>query len=210
MTRLTRTASVLALALAVTAGLSGCSDDRLGSAAVIDGTAIGTDELQQATQGYLKLVPGAEAGEAQRRILERMILSRVIDKAAREQGVHASAGAVAKQRDDVLKSVGGRAGLVEQLANQQQPVVLAPSYIDRWFKDRVLYTRLARSYANGGDPTSAEALDQDLRRSARGRPFDGHRGQPPVRQVEPAPWRHAAGQRRTVPDRGRAQRRRVR
>ena len=158
MTRLTRTAAALSLALAVTAGLSGCSADRLGSAAVIDGSSISTDELQQATQGYLEVVPGAKAGDAQRRILERMILSRVIDKAARKQGVHASPGAVAKQRDDVLASTGGRRGLVEQLANQQTPVVLAPSYIDRWFKDRVLYTRLARSYANGGDPTSGETL----------------------------------------------------
>ena len=158
MTRLSRTAAALSLALAVTAGLAGCSEERLGSAAVIDGTSISTDELQQATQGYLKVVPGADAGEAQRRILERMILSRVIDEAARKQGVHASAGAVAKQRDDVLASTGGRKGLVEQLANQQQPVVLAPSYIDRWFKDRVLYTRLARSYADGGDPTSGENL----------------------------------------------------
>ena len=158
MSRLTRTAAALSLALAVTAGLSGCSADRLGSAAVVDGSSISTAELQQATQGYLEVVPGAEPGEAQRRILERMILSRVIDEAARKQGVHASAGAVAKQRDDVLASTGGRRGLVAQLANQQQPVVLAPSYVDRWFKDRVLYTRLARSYANGGDPTSGETL----------------------------------------------------
>lgn len=158
MTRLHRTAAVLAVALVAAAGLSGCSDQRLGSAAVVDGDTISTAELQDATQAYLKAVPGSDPGEAQLRILERMILSRVIDAAARDQGVHASAGEVAAEREDVLKSVGGRKGLVEQLASQQQPVVLAPSYIDRWFRDRVLYTKIAGRFAGGGDPASTEVL----------------------------------------------------
>ena len=160
MSRLTRTAAALVVALAATTGLAGCTDDKLGSAALVDGDSITTAELQDATQGYLELVPDAESGEVQQRILERMILSHVIDQAAREEGVHASVGEVAKQRDDLLKDVGGRKGLVRALSSQQQPVVLAPSYIDRWFKDRVLYTKLARHFAAGGDPASTEALTQ--------------------------------------------------
>jgi hypothetical protein len=160
MSRLTRTAAALVVALAATTGLAGCSDDRLGSAAVVDGHPITTTELQDATEGYLKLVPGAEPGNVQRRILERMILSHVIDTAAREQGVHVSDGEVAKQRDELLKSVGGRKGLVTTLASQQTPVVLAPSYIDRWFKDRVLYTKMTKKIAGGGDPASTEVLSR--------------------------------------------------
>ena len=160
MSRLTRTAAALVVALAATTGLAGCSDDKLGSAAVVGDDTITTAELQDATQAYLKLVPDAESGEVQQRILERLILSHVIDQAAREAGVHASAGQVANQRDALLKDVGGRKGLIRALSSQQQPVIVAPPYVDRWFKDRVLYTKLVRAYADGGDPSSTEALNQ--------------------------------------------------
>jgi hypothetical protein len=160
MSRLTRTAAALVVALAATTGLAGCSDDRLGSAAVVGDHQITTAELQDATQGYLKLEPGAEPGNVQRRILERMILSHVIDEAARKEGVHVSDGEVAKQRDGLLKSVGGRKGLVTTLAAQQTPVVLAPSFIDRWFKDRVLYAKMTKKIAGNEDPASSAVLSR--------------------------------------------------
>jgi hypothetical protein len=114
--------------------------------------------VQQATASYLKVVPGSDSAAAQRAILQRIILSDVIDKAARTQGVHASAAQVAAERNPLLKSVGGRKGLVRALSGQQQPTVLAPSYIDRWFKDRLLYTKIAKKIAGGGDPTSTAVL----------------------------------------------------
>lgn len=162
-TRWTRTAAVGAAALLAGSTLAGCSADHLGAAAVVDGHRISTDELQEATRGYLAVVPDAESGEAQLRILERMILSRVIDAEAAKLGVHASPARVAKERDRLLPSVGGRKGLVRELASGQQSIVLAPSYVDRWFKDRVLYTRIARQLAAGGDPTSSENITRTTR-----------------------------------------------
>lgn len=153
-----RSAAAVAVALVAAAALSGCSSERLGSAAVVDGDRITTDQVQEATRSYLLVVPGSESAVAQRAILERIILSDVIDKAARTQGVHASPGQVAAERDDLLKSVGGRKGLVRALSAQQQPTVLAPSYVDRWFKDRLLYTKIAKKLASGADPTSADVL----------------------------------------------------
>lgn len=174
MSRLTRTAAALAVATLAVTGLAGCgTQERLGSAAVVDGHQISTAELQKATEGYLKLVPEADSTNAQRAILERMILSRVIDAEARKLGVHASPASVAKERDDLLASVGGRHGLIRQLASGQSPVVLAPSYVDRWFKDRVLYTRIAKRLAVGGDlqsPETAAATTKEL--MATGRAMD--------------------------------------
>ncbi len=144
--------------MAVT-GLAGCgAGERLGSAAVIDGHQISTDDLQADTRAYVKTVPGADTGEVQRALLQREILSRIISAAARKVGVHASPAAVAKQRDDLLPSVGGRSGLLRQLAAGQSPVILAPSGIDRWFKDQVLYRRIAARLAVGGDPQSQASV----------------------------------------------------
>ena len=155
MSRLTRTAAALAVATVAVAGLTGCGvQERLGSAAVIDGHQISTNDLQADTRAYVKKVPGADTAEVQRALLQREILSRIIATEARKLDVHASAAAVARQRDDLLGSVGGRDGLLRQLAAGQSPVILAPSGIDRWFKDQILYRRIATKLAGGGDPQS--------------------------------------------------------
>jgi hypothetical protein len=159
MSRLTRTAAALAVATLAVTGLTGCgAQDRLGSAAVIDGHQISTDDLQADTRAYVKTVPGADTAEVQRALLQREILSRIISAEARKVGVHASPAAVAKQRDDLLPSVGGRSGLLRQLAAGQSPVILAPAKIDRWFKDQVLYRKIATRLAVGGDPQSQASI----------------------------------------------------
>ena len=95
MTRLTRTAAALAIALVAAAGLSGCSDQRLGAAAVVDGKRISTDDVQKSTRDYLKIVPGADPAQVQRDVLQRLILAEVIDKVAHKEGVGVSDGRVA-------------------------------------------------------------------------------------------------------------------
>ncbi len=158
MSRLTRTAALLVATLAA-AGLTGCGvQERLGSAAVVDGHRISVDELQASARAYVAEVPGASTGEVQRALLEREILSRIIAEEAKKVGVSASPAAVARQREALLPSVGGRSGLLRQLAAGQSPVVLAPSKIDRWFKDQVLYRRIVAALAVGGDPRSQETL----------------------------------------------------
>jgi hypothetical protein len=158
--RLKRSAAALAVAIVATAGLSGCSEQRLGAAAVVDGQRIATDDLQHAAQSYLKIVPDAKPGEVQRSVLQRIILSEVIDKAAGKEGVGVSAGRVAAERDDLLKSVGGRTGLIRALAAQQTPTVLAPEYLDRWFKDQLLFRRIATKLAGPGGDAQSAAVSQ--------------------------------------------------
>jgi len=174
VTRPTRVAAALVAGLAAVTVLSGCGEqDRLGAAAVVDGHPISTDQLQSATRSFLEVVPGQDSANAQLRILERLILSRVIDKEAAKLGVHASPGEVARARNDLLPSVGGRRGLVQQLAGGQQPIIVAPGYIDRWFKDRVLYSKIAKRLAVNGDPTSQASANATVRAFvATGRSMD--------------------------------------
>ena len=159
MTR-SRTAGVLAAAGLTVAALTGCAEERLGAAAVIDGRAVSTDELQEATRDYLEVVPDADAGDAQLAILQRTIVSAVIDEAARQNGVRVRPGRVAAERDALLPTVGGREGLIRTLAESQQPTMLSPADIDRWVKDRLLFEAIATELAGADlDPSSPEAQE---------------------------------------------------
>lgn len=159
-----RTVAALVAAGLAVLSLAGCSQDRLGAAAVVDGRPIATEELQRATRDYLDVVPGGDAGEAQLAILQRMIVSAVIDELAREVGVSVRDGRVAAQRDDVLRSVGGRRGLVRRLAKEQQ-TVLAPSDVDRWVKDRLLFNAVAAEFGGGDLDPAAPATQEALTRA---------------------------------------------
>ncbi|MGZ4591218.1 MAG: SurA N-terminal domain-containing protein [Actinomycetes bacterium] len=158
--RVLRSLVVAVVALLATVSLAACNPDQMGAAAIVDGHVITTDQLQQATRGYLKTVPDADKSTVQLRILERMILSRIIDKAAAKENVSVSTGAVAKQRDQILASTKGPKGLVQALAQQQSPTVLAPSYIDRWVRDQLLYSRIVAKLAGSGDPASPAAANK--------------------------------------------------
>lgn len=162
--RARRRAAVLVVAGLLAAGVTGCSPDRVGSAAVIDGRPVSTDELQSATRDFLEVVPQGDAGAAQRAILQRMIVSAVIDEAARAAGVRVPDGQVAAERDAVLQSVGGRQGLIRTLAGSEQPTILPPQDIDRWVKDRLLFNALAEEIAGGPlepqAPETQQALNQ--------------------------------------------------
>lgn len=159
-TRARRTRRALGTALAavlMVVALGACNPDQLGAAAVIDGTVVSTDTLQSDTRAYLAAVPNADKSQVQQRILERIVLSRVIAKAARRAGVHVSVGTVADQRAQIFASTKNRAGLVKALATQQSPTIIPPSYVEQWIKDQLLFRKIVTKLAAGGDPQSQEA-----------------------------------------------------
>jgi hypothetical protein len=158
-----RLTAAAGLACAATLLLSGCSDARLGAAAVVDGQAIPISDLQDATNAYLKVIPGGDPKQAQVAILQSMIISEVLDEVARDNGVRVPDGRIAAERDDLFESFGGRRGLVRTLANsQQQPTILPPSGVERWVKDRLLFNAIAEEVGGGpldtADPESQEVL----------------------------------------------------
>src|SRR5215218_862751 len=160
-----RCLGALALVLVAVLGLSGCGDSKLGAAAVVNGQVTTVDELQQDTRDYLEIVPGADAGAAQIAILQRTVITEVLEDVARQNGVHVRPGRVAAERDSFFEQFDGRRGLVRTLANSsQQPTVLPPDDVEDWVKDRLLFNAIAAEIGGGplntADPDSQQVLEE--------------------------------------------------
>jgi hypothetical protein len=148
-------AAVVALLAAVS--LAACSPDELGAAAIVDGNVISTDTLQTSAREYLAIVPNGDKSQLQQRILERMVLSRVIAKAARDNDVRVSTGTVAAQRDKFYETTKNRRGLVAALASQQSPIIIPPDYVNQWVRDQLLVRKIVTKLAGTDDPSSDAA-----------------------------------------------------
>jgi hypothetical protein len=158
--RLRRSLAVAVAGLLATGALGACSPDQVGSAAVVDGDRITTEELQQATRDYLAAVNNADDSKAQAQILQQMILDKVVAKAAKTVGVGVRTGTVARQRDQVLRNVGGKRTALVQALSQQAQTTVAPSQIDDWVRYRLRINRIIAALDPGGDPTSQVAADK--------------------------------------------------
>ena len=164
--RVRRVLGPSALVLVATLGLAGCGgDSRLGAAAVVNGNVTTVDELQQDTRDYLKIVPGADAGAAQVAILQRIVITEVLEEVARQNDVHVRPGRIAAERDNLFESFNGRRGLVRTLANSQdQPTVLPPDDVEDWVKDRLLFNAIAEKIGGGplntAEPESQQVLEE--------------------------------------------------
>jgi hypothetical protein len=163
---LRRTATAL-LVLAGWLALAGCGPTQLGAAAIIDGHTVTVHDLQRSTQGYLAAVPGSQPGEAQRGILQQLIVLDVIDKAAAKARVTVSAAEVAAQRDRVFASirtqakaaqVSERVFVVRALAHSQQPTIVAPDILDAWVRGQILASRVGAATAGPSGTASAAAF----------------------------------------------------
>jgi hypothetical protein len=155
--RASRGLAVAAVALLATVSLTACNPDQPGAAAIVDGDVISTSSLQSAARSYLAVVPNADPAQLQQQILERMILSRVIAKTAREKDVRVSTGTVAAQLDKFYATTKNRRGLVTALAGQQTPIVVPPDFVDQWVRDQLLVHKLVVKLAGSDDPNGAAA-----------------------------------------------------
>lgn len=142
-----RTMAALLAALAVTV-LSGCSADRLGAAAVVEGEVIRTDHLHELAREYDTVVPGQPSGRVQLSVLQQLVVDEVFDAMARDLGVTVRPGRVANELDALLTQVGGRKALVRALSSQQRQVV-PPSQLERWMRDRLIFDAIARELSGG-------------------------------------------------------------
>lgn len=159
MRGLRRRLAVATVALVATVSLTACDPDQLGAAAIVDGSVVSTDSLQSSARAYIAIVPDADRAQVQQRILERIILSRIIAKAASDNDVHVSKGAVAKQLDLFIQQTQSRRRLVMALASQNS-VIVPPAYVDQWVRDQLLVRAIVTKLAAGEDPTTAAANDR--------------------------------------------------
>ena len=158
--RLVRTAAALAVVVAATTAVSGCSDQRLGAAAVVDGTRITTDDVQSLSRELLAVVPDQDPALVQRGVLDQLISDEVYTRVSRELGVSVSDGRVANQLQTLVTRFQGRKPLVRAiLTSQARPEYVAPSMLQSWLRDQLLFVKVARGLAGGTLPTDAAASD---------------------------------------------------
>jgi hypothetical protein len=137
--------------------LSACSPDQLGSAAIVNGDVISTTSVQTNAREYEAIVPNSDPKTVQQRILEQMILTKVIAQAASKHGVHVSTGEVTTQLASFYAQTKNKAGLITALATQQPPRVIPPGYVEQWLKDQLLIRGIVTKLAGSLDPTSDAA-----------------------------------------------------
>jgi SurA N-terminal domain len=140
-----------------TVSLSACSPDQVGAAAIVNGDVISTTSLQTNAREYEAIVPNSDPKTVQQRILEQMILTRVIAKTAREHNVHVSTGQVTTQLASFYAQTKGKTGLITALATQQPPRVIPPGYVEQWLTDQLLIRGIVVKLAGTDDPTSDAA-----------------------------------------------------
>jgi hypothetical protein len=182
--------AALAVALLAMSSLVSCRADQVGTAANVDDESISVEELQDATVGYLEAVPDGNAGDAQQAILQQMIVSAVIAKAADSAGVTVTDGEVAAARDQALDSVrepaeeadvSPRAYLSRQLSDSQGGAVVPPDQLEQFIRDQLLASKLGEN-----DPAAAnEALvaasrETDVRVNPRYGRWDPQQGLAPL------------------------------
>ena len=152
------------LAVFAASALAGCSVDRVGAAAVVDGDAIATERVQDLTREYLEAVPDADAGQAQRAILQSLVLERVYDRAAQRLDVGVSAGRVAQETRQLEQFLQGNA-----LCSEGQPIEkclpgllaarnapgVAPSRVDDWVRGQVLLEQVTVAVNDLGEGEGA-------------------------------------------------------
>jgi hypothetical protein len=167
MTTRRRWTTALLAALAATA-LAGCTVERVGAAAVVDGDPISTERVQDLTQEYLDAVPGADAGQAQRAILQSLVLERVYDRAADRLDVGVSASRVAQETRQLERFVHENALCPEDqtieeclpglLAARNTPGV-APSRVADWVRGQVLLEQVTMEI---NDLSQGEAATEEM------------------------------------------------
>jgi hypothetical protein len=188
--RLGRGLAVAAAALLAVTTLTSCRADQVGTAAIVDGHSISVDELQHQTTSYLKAVPSGNADDAQQAILQQMIVTAVIERAADSRGVSVTTGEVASQRDQALASVraaaaeakvSARAYLARQISQGQNASVVPPDQIEQFIRVQLLASKLQEiDPAAASEAITKAAADTDIEVNPRYGRWDPQQGLAPL------------------------------
>lgn len=140
--------------------LTACGDDaHPGAAAVLGGERISMGQLQGKVNAVRDAQLGAphgdqmvkSTGQLTRATLDGLIRDRIVDKAAKDAGVHVTRREVGEARAQLSKRAGGEKKLKQALLQQQ---AIAPGEIDRRLRMQLLVDKIAK--AEGIDPRSPQ------------------------------------------------------
>lgn len=160
--------AVVALAVAAPL-LTGCGSEepRAGAAAVVDGERITTSQLQARTEAVRDAQRGEEdanellrAGGLTHYNLGNMISTRVVHRAAADEGVSVTRREVQQARATAERREGGKVMLERKLLREN---ALAPSQIDDHLRTNLLFTKLlAALKVQPGSPEADKAISTKL------------------------------------------------
>lgn len=177
MTRPLSRTSVAAMALAVGIGVSACSPAQVGAAALVDDQRISVTELQAATRELSEAKgrtsspapegAGAESGPGadQRTVLNRLIVSDLMDNVAEREGVRVSDGDI-----DALDAQFERLLGADRLRQELIGVGVPPGARREFLRFQALRLALGRKLAPGSGQEAqsrqVQAADSRLARGA--------------------------------------------
>ena len=136
-----RLAAVPSLVAALVAGLlTGCTPGQVGIAASVGEDRLTVSALQDRTNALLAEVGAAQrlSGIAQNLALTFFVSSRVVERAAAEQGIEVTAGEVATATAAILDSE-----QADQILNGAVNRGVPPSDLERFIRDALLRERIA-------------------------------------------------------------------
>jgi hypothetical protein len=168
ITRVRRGAAVLLSAALATGLLAGCTPGQVGIAASVGEDELSVSALQDRTNALLTEVGAAQrlSGIAQNLSLTFFVSSRVVERAAAEQGIEVTAGEVAQATAAIRQSEQG-----EQILNGAVNRGVPPSDLDSFVRDTLLRERIAAA-APLEDVLAATAQETSVQVSPRYGTFD--------------------------------------
>ncbi|OEU87074.1 hypothetical protein DB35_26410 [Streptomyces abyssalis] len=131
--------------------LTACGNDaHPGAAAVAGGERISVGQLQakvEAVRDAQRAAPRSEemikgSGQLTRAALDSLIRERIVEKAAKDEGVSVTRREVGKYHAELRKQAGGEKRLKEALLQQQ---AVAPPQIDDWLRMQVAVDKMAKA-----------------------------------------------------------------
>jgi foldase protein PrsA len=154
-----RTSRRLAAAGLAVLLLAGCGDSpaRAGSAAVVGDERITTEELQEIVERGLSDPQaeqqfGSDRADYQRQVLNRLVRAKLLEEAAREEGVTVTQGDVDEQLAQFAEQAGGR----EELERQASAGGISSEDLPRFAREVVLELELGDELTGDLDVPQAQ------------------------------------------------------
>lgn len=169
--------SVSAAALLTAAPLlAGCATGaHPGAAAVVGGERITVSQVQshvRAVRAAQRALPNADeliaaSSSLSRETVNLLVHLRVVERAAKEHGVHVSRSEVQRERAMTARSVGGSQALRAALVSPQQPVPLTSDQFDAVLRSQLLIRGIAEAVGAEASDAGRQKVGRVLTDTAR-------------------------------------------
>lgn len=167
-----RRVGVLMAGALLVAGLAACEPAQFGAAAVVDGKRMSLDQVEKtvatlrAEQAELGL-PVADAAVLTQRVVNRMLIFAVQERAAREAEIEVADGKVTAALDELTAELGGEQNLAIWAASERTAMTRAG--IEEWLRLELMMDKLGERLVPGKEtPELVQQRSQRLNTTLQG------------------------------------------